>query len=163
MEHIDVPWKSRARVLKVIQHILEEPKRVHMTVYVAATGKGFSQSAPPCGTVACVAGWFALTGPRAKAYQVRLKTMAARRRVGGVQFYASGGPVLSKRVGDEFAKALGVPRASAAYRQVVSVYDWPSPWRNAYLAVASVKGAAAATMRANIVAERFCHLLSHHE
>lgn len=163
MKRIEVPLKSRARVLKVIQHILDEPKRVHMTVYVAATGVGFSQSAPPCGTVACVAGWFGLTGPRAKFYEARLKSIAARNRHGRHQIYTTGSSSLNDKLADEFAKALGVNRQSEAFKQVVSVHYWPEPWRRAYTDVAFSIGAKAAKQRAHIVAERFCHLLSHHE
>jgi len=131
-----------ALLRRVRDHILEEPRRLYMGMYIRRKadgdvlstnpwdhGTGKTLPYAPCGTAACIAGWAALlSGLDPKYGWLRAATVAA--------------------------KALRLGEYSEQFDSLVAVDRWPEPFQSRYMR------AMTAPARAKAAADRIDHFIA---
>jgi hypothetical protein len=136
---------NRELIKQIIDIIEDEPKRLEMSTWVLNPLK--SQQAPSCGTTGCIAGW-------AVMLNLRRDAVLAKRKIDAEKIYDR----LNKRNKDmegEGMRLLGLPYDIAP---TVFYYDqWPEPFQRRYMAAATPKARARATVA------RLRHLLNRGE
>lgn len=115
---------------RVKDAILEEPKRLEMETWVAVghIGKG----APPCGTVACVAGWVAIL-----ARSDSERTPIAR----------AAQSVASAHQGTRWTAMQALNIGSCQANSLFYVAKWPAKYAKQYYRAKTARGRALVTGR----------------
>lgn len=141
-EKLAVTPEAAKKLRTVAKHILEEPLRLYMDNWVLDVKKSsyssdkvedFNGALPPCGTVACIAGWT-------------------------VKLFRSPGQQASTYLGlacdildlDEFSY---LPSSKPLGRRLFHTMDWPTKYRGQYVLARTAKG------RARVTAERIEHFI----
>lgn len=109
---------------KVAKHIAEEPRRLEMEYMTTPLSKITPKDRPPCGTVACIAGW------------ALILTKEARYANTNFPVDESGDEVCA----DAAENLLGISDG----QKLFYVNDWPNPFRDLYVAAKTPRGRASA-------------------
>src|SRR4051812_1129199 len=132
---------------RVEKRILDNPRRFTMDIYVSDARDWYEHNPtnlPPCGTVACIAGWAMLEDAPAKA----LRAMTAAQKLW-----------MDEQAGGWFRSLLtthGVRPDSGhgyPYRRIVATSAWPDKYRVAYTNAKSAAG------QARVAARRIEHFI----
>lgn len=138
-EKLAVTPEAAKKLRTVAKHILEEPLRLYMdnwvldvkkSSYFAEEVEDFNGALPPCGTVACIAGW-----------TVMLFGLQARLPLRASMYLGSACDILDL---DEFSP-LGM--------RLFHTSDWPTKYMDQYVLARTAKG------RARVTAERIEHFI----
>jgi hypothetical protein len=125
---------NRKLFLRIKKHILEEPKRFNMDIYIYKTTNTLSQDNPPCGTVACIAGWSNILGDN-----IDVKTLSFP--------YFIDQEVETKRLGLKLDEDFS--------SSVFFVKQWPTQWKTKY------DGAISIQEKAEVAADFIDYILEH--
>lgn len=128
--------KVAALLRRVEKRILEEPRRFDMSDWVYPSD-GMWPDGPPCGTVACIAGWVALDRVPAS----KLKKMTRR------EFFILGDEFHPRSARARACKALGIDPESSVPANLFGVNNWPDKYRIAYNNARTPKGHAGVAVR----------------
>ncbi len=105
--HPDVSAETAEKLLAIVAHVKDEPRRMDMEDWYYTYDGGPSEYVPPCGTVACLSGW-------------------------AVELF---GPNSSRHLASRHDRLYGQVALGITIHQVLSlfyVYNWPHKFQKAF-------------------------------